>query len=97
MLPLARPRHCPECLIGTIRSARSFYCQWSNGKFITAPDFPAWVCDVCGWREYEREAVLDLQTLLDLNLPQSKSGVARPTHTRDEVSVQFDHSFRRQP
>jgi hypothetical protein len=97
MLPLTRPRRCPECLVGTLRPARSFYCQWSNGHFITAPDFSSWVCDVCGWREYEREAVLDLQTLIDLNLPQPNPRVARARHPGDESADPQASADRQQP
>lgn len=97
MLPLTQPRRCTECLVGTIQPARSFYCQWSNGHFVAAPDFPAWICDVCGWREYEREAVVDLQTLIDLNLSQPKPRVARPKRPADGSAGLQSQADRRHP
>ena len=57
---------CPECHLGTLQPASAFYCAWLQNEFISVPDFPAWICDVCGRREYDEEAVQELQTLLHL-------------------------------
>ncbi|HEX9797144.1 MAG TPA: YgiT-type zinc finger protein [Anaerolineales bacterium] len=57
---------CPECHLGTLQPGTAFYCSWLQGEFISAPDFPAWICDVCGRREYDEESVQELQTLLHL-------------------------------
>lgn len=32
--------------------------------FLTIPDFPAWICDVCGAREYDHLALHDLRATL---------------------------------
>ncbi len=66
---------CPDCQVGELRASRVSYFAWADRRFITVPDFPAWVCDVCGWREYDRAALTELQTLLHLN--QSRQGQAR--------------------
>ena len=38
---------------------------------MTVPGFPAWVCDVCGKREYDDHAVNWLVTLLSPNAGQA--------------------------
>jgi YgiT-type zinc finger domain-containing protein len=39
---------CGECHTGKmIRKAVTYYA-WTNEELITVPDFPAWVCDICG-------------------------------------------------
>ncbi|MGA9531129.1 MAG: YgiT-type zinc finger protein [Anaerolineales bacterium] len=55
---------CPECHLGSLHAKTAFYCASVGGQFITIPDFPAWVCDVCGMREYDEGAVLELRTIL---------------------------------
>ncbi len=41
------------------------YFTWLGDELITVPDFPAWVCDVCGRREYDERALGWLSTLLN--------------------------------
>lgn len=41
------------------------YFTWIGEELITVPDFPAWVCDVCGRREYDLQALNRLSLLLD--------------------------------
>lgn len=55
---------CPECQTGIMRLNYLTYFTWLNGELITVPNFPAWVCDVCGMREYDGRAVNYLNALL---------------------------------
>jgi YgiT-type zinc finger domain-containing protein len=41
------------------------YYTWVSGELITVPDFPAWVCDMCGAREYDQRAISWLNIILD--------------------------------
>jgi YgiT-type zinc finger domain-containing protein len=56
---------CPECLAGIMRMDRIVYFTWLAGELITVPDFPAWVCDMCGRREFDPQAVSRLNILLN--------------------------------
>jgi len=60
------PHHhlCSECQTGILRMESLTYFTWLNDELITVPNFPAWVCDVCGRREYDHRAVSRLNTLL---------------------------------
>lgn len=66
-----RPRFdpCPECYIGTLRVGRAYFCTTVAGQFVSAPDFPAWICDVCGRREYDPKTVRELEALVRTRVP----------------------------
>lgn len=55
---------CPECQTGSLRLEYLTYFTWLNEELITVPNFPAWVCDVCGRREYDLRAITWLNTIL---------------------------------
>ncbi|MBN2046641.1 MAG: YgiT-type zinc finger protein [Anaerolineaceae bacterium] len=56
---------CPECEVGHLRRRQVTYFAWLGPEVVTVPDFPAWVCDVCGYREYDSHAIRRLSVLLD--------------------------------
>jgi YgiT-type zinc finger domain-containing protein len=33
------------------------YFTWLSEELITVPNFPAWICDMCGKRDYDEKAV----------------------------------------
>ena len=41
------------------------YFTWLGDELITVPNFPAWICDVCGRREYDEKARSWLTALLN--------------------------------
>jgi YgiT-type zinc finger domain-containing protein len=55
---------CPHCQLGSLHAKRIVFAHWFEGQFITIPNFPAWVCDICGWREYDAAALEQLETVL---------------------------------
>jgi len=44
---------------------RVTYFTWLGEELVTAPNFPAWVCDMCGKREYDDHAVSVLAMILN--------------------------------
>jgi YgiT-type zinc finger domain-containing protein len=66
---------CPECQTGVLHLRYLTYFTWLNNELITVPNFPAWVCDVCGRREYDPRAVKWLNTLLN---PETGRSANRP-------------------
>ena len=56
---------CSECQTGVLRLQHITYFTWLNEELVTVPNFPAWVCDVCGRREYDARAITWLNTLLN--------------------------------
>ena len=64
---------CPECQTGVLRLRSLTYFTWLNSELITVPNFPAWVCDVCGRREYDPRAIKWLNTLLNPDAGRSQN------------------------
>jgi len=62
---------CVECQAGLMHLRSITYFTWLDGELVTVPNFPAWVCDVCGRREYDQKALLQLNMLLSPEAGQS--------------------------
>ena len=62
---LHRSIPCNECPAGVMHSRHITYFTWLGEELITVPHFPAWVCDLCGKREYDVRAVSMLSMLLN--------------------------------
>ncbi|MFZ5910394.1 MAG: YgiT-type zinc finger protein [Chloroflexota bacterium] len=87
---LPQPVPCNECQAGMLQMRLITYFTWLGEELITVPNFPAWVCDVCGRREYDEIAISWLTTLLSPNtgkptprfrrppLPRPKPDASRP-------------------
>ncbi|HAX69251.1 MAG TPA: YgiT-type zinc finger protein [Anaerolineales bacterium] len=58
---------CIECHAGLLVLRHITYFTWLGGELITVPNFPAWVCDVCGRRVYDEKAIQWLNMILDPN------------------------------
>jgi YgiT-type zinc finger domain-containing protein len=70
---------CNECSAGMMRPRFLTYFTWLGEELITVQNFPAWVCDVCGHREYDEKSISWLSMLLDPNAgkPTRKTPVSR--------------------
>lgn len=77
---------CSECNIGQMHKTTVTYFTWLHGELITVPDFPAWVCDICGKREYDHEAVNQINILFN---PMSERW---KTHKRTSEKTEQPHS-----
>lgn len=87
---LPQPMPCTECQAGMMRVRYITYFTWLNDELVSVPNFPAWICDVCGRREYDERAISWLTMLLSPNagkptsrknrnvLPRQKRDSARP-------------------
>jgi len=56
---------CTECSAGVMHLEFITYFTWLGDELITVPNFPAWICDVCGRREYDEKARTWLSALLN--------------------------------
>lgn len=87
---LPQPYPCKECMVGVMHPHYVTYFTWLGSELITVPNFPSWICDVCGRREYDQGAVAWLSTLLtpDAGRPVNLRG-AQPhssAHKQDTTS-----------
>lgn len=62
---------CKECQMGRLQRRYVTYITWLGDEMITVPDFPAWVCDMCGARIYDGPALDRLSLLLSPNAGRS--------------------------
>lgn len=69
---------CRECQAGIVRPRFITYFTWLNEELITVPNFPAWICDLCGKREYDQRAVSWLTMLLKPDAGRSSERRNRP-------------------
>jgi YgiT-type zinc finger domain-containing protein len=70
---------CTECQAGQMRKKNLTYFTWLGDELITVPNFPAWICDFCGRREYDPQAINRLSLLLNPNAGRP-SIPPRPAH-----------------
>ncbi len=75
---------CSECSAGLMHLKHITYFTWLNDELITVPNFPAWICDVCGRREFDPRAVTWLNTLLN---PAAGRSSPRRFHPKDESAL----------
>ncbi|MBM3143648.1 MAG: YgiT-type zinc finger protein [Chloroflexi bacterium] len=75
---------CPECQAGILRLQHITYFAQVSGEFIAVPEFPAWVCDVCGLREYDHRALSWLSVMLDPQTGRPSRPVRRLHKPGDE-------------
>jgi len=76
------PQTCTYCQAGQMHLESMTYFTWLADELITVPNFPAWVCDVCGRRAYDDHAVMQLNLLLN---PQA----GHPTRARSRPRPQI--------
>jgi len=74
-----KPMPCNECSAGAMHAQYVTYFTWLGDELITVPDFPAWVCDMCGKREYDLHAVATLNMILN---PEAGKPARRINRTR---------------
>lgn len=56
---------CNECHSGVMHLRYITYLTRLDQSLVTVPNFPAWICDVCGRRDYDPRAISWLNTLLN--------------------------------
>jgi YgiT-type zinc finger domain-containing protein len=74
---------CPNCQVGILKPRLVIYFSVQKGQVINVPGFPAWVCDICKYREYDPNALAELQTILESN-PRMQSAFNADTGHEDQ-------------
>ncbi|MFH2101855.1 MAG: YgiT-type zinc finger protein [Chloroflexota bacterium] len=73
---------CTECQAGVMRMTLLTYFTWLNEELVTVPNFPAWVCDVCGRRHYDERAINWLAALLTPEAGKPSHPAMHPGRTK---------------
>jgi len=75
---------CNRCQAGQKHLRMVTLITWIGEDMITVPDFPAWVCDICGHRSYDNRALAQLSLVLNpdagqpINRPYPQAGKTNP-------------------
>jgi YgiT-type zinc finger domain-containing protein len=69
---------CSECQAGVMHLQHITYFTWLDEELVTVPNFPAWVCDLCGRREYDSHAISWLVTILNPETGKTQAPKRRP-------------------
>jgi YgiT-type zinc finger domain-containing protein len=69
---------CSECQAGMMHLQHITYFTWLDEELVTVPNFPAWVCDMCGRREYDSRAISWLVTILNPETGKTSALKRRP-------------------
>jgi YgiT-type zinc finger domain-containing protein len=86
-ITLPGPIPCNECPAGMMHARHITYFTWMGEELILVPHFPAWVCDMCGKREYDEKAIAWLKMLLSPNAGKPTPHRRRKApHTRPPTS-----------
>lgn len=75
---------CIECQAGRMRQRKVTFFAWLGDQLISVPDFPAWICDICGQREYDFNALNELNLILN-------PSAGRPTARSRSIPKQQEH------
>lgn len=78
---------CPRCQFGQCRPGKATFAQVYMGWVMSAPDLPASVCDVCGYREFDSKMLRHVLRLMSYTSPP----VATPTENTP-LSPLVEHS-----
>ena len=62
---------CDQCFTGVLHCRRTTFFATLGDEVITVPNFPIWKCDICGWVEYEPDAIEWLLMTLGSNFVYS--------------------------
>ena len=81
---------CNECPAGVMHMRQVTYFTWLGEELVTVPDFPSWVCDMCGRREYDKHAVSVLSMILNPEAGKPTHRIKR-THKPDTHNLNIHH------
>jgi hypothetical protein len=63
--------NCPNCQVGICHPVPGLFLSVHEGYLVSVPDIPAWQCDVCQFQEFDRDRLVQLDTLLGEAVPGS--------------------------
>lgn len=69
---------CPSCGVGHLSLTQTVYVQVYDGTLVSAPNVPAWVCDVCGLTLFDSAALQNIEFMIGESGPPPNRHLARP-------------------
>jgi|FLYN01.1.fsa_nt_gi hypothetical protein len=71
---------CPRCQVGHCQRSMKPYLRVYGDLLVNVPDMPIWTCDICGFYEYERDALARLENLM------SSKAAPRTRHNKNQTN-----------
>jgi YgiT-type zinc finger domain-containing protein len=72
------PVPCDECQAGVKHLHFITYFTWLGDELVMVPNFPAWICDVCGRRDYDEKSISWLTMLLNPDAGKPQKPMSAP-------------------
>jgi YgiT-type zinc finger domain-containing protein len=69
-----------NCQGGIKRLSAATLMTWLGNELITVPNFPAWICDMCGHRHFDNRALAQLSLLLNPEAGTPIQPIMPPSH-----------------
>jgi len=89
-IPLAENHEtqtCRKCQGGHKHLSSVTLMTWLGDDLITVPDFPAWICDLCGHRTYDSHALAELSLMLNPEAGTPIQPNIGHTHKKPPVNI----------
>ena len=78
---------CQRCQGGRKRLQSATLMTWLGDDLITVPNFPAWICDLCGHRNYDSHALAQLSLLLNPDAGTPVQPSVQPTNKKPPANT----------
>lgn len=88
---------CPRCQIGNLNATTATYSATFNGMLLSVPNVPAWKCDICGYLEFEDDALAQIEGLVGhFGLPDDRTRPASkiPPMDSDQPDKNLPHRLK---
>ncbi|HML24499.1 MAG TPA: YgiT-type zinc finger protein [Aggregatilinea sp.] len=73
---------CPSCGVGQLKPAQTVYVQVVDGTLVSAPNVPAWICDVCGLTLFDSATVQNIEFMIGESGPPPNRHLSTPPAER---------------
>jgi YgiT-type zinc finger domain-containing protein len=57
------PYICPRCQIGHLQRGQATFVTCVDEQLLSIPDVAAWACDICHYREFDADAVRQIELI----------------------------------
>ncbi len=57
------PYMCPRCQIGHLQRGQATFVTCVDDQLLSIADVAAWTCDICHYREFDAEAIRELELI----------------------------------
>jgi len=82
-----RTKSCQHCQGGRQYLRTATLMTWLGNDLITVPNFPAWICDLCGYRTYDSHALTQLSLLLNAEAGSPIETNIKPSEKQPPLST----------